>query len=75
MQPWIAGVLAGSHIELPTVPGARHDGALQLTSAQRPTLMRTDTVQGEDLLSDVKQGHNPVVHHALLSRTRGALTQ
>jgi hypothetical protein len=51
-------MLAGSHIELPTVPGARHDATGQLSFAQRPALMRADTIQREELSAYIKQRHD-----------------
>jgi hypothetical protein len=62
-EPWLYNVLiqlmlACSHIELPTVPGARHDATGQLSFAQRPALMRADTIQREELSAYIKQRHD-----------------
>src|SRR5262249_28240782 len=59
-EPWLYNVptqlmLAAGHVELPAMPGARHDASGQLSFAQRSALMRANAVEREELAADVKQ--------------------
>jgi hypothetical protein len=66
-------VLAGGQVELPTMPRAGDDVARQATFGQRPTLVRTDTVQRKVLTAQVKQGDDVPVGQALDAPAGGAV--
>src|SRR6478672_3433920 len=63
-------VLAGAHVELPAVPGAGDDAALELSLAKRAALVRADAVEGVDGAVDIEEGHNPVAGDAFLGGAR-----
>jgi hypothetical protein len=64
-EPWLYNVpiqsmLAASHVELPAMPGASHHATGQVPFAQRPTLMRANAVEREELSVHVEQGDDTV---------------
>src|SRR5262245_50124267 len=59
-KPWLGDVavqlmLAGSHVELPAMPGASHDATGQVSFTKRPTLMRANAVEREELSVYIEQ--------------------
>src|SRR5260370_1285446 len=58
-------MLPRRRVEVPAVPGAGDDAALQFPFAQRPPLMRTDAVKGTDGSAEVEEGNDAVAGDAL----------
>jgi hypothetical protein len=74
MHQGFAGLmLSRTHVELPAVPGAGDDAALQFAFAEGTTLMRTDTIECIDCSRDIEQGHNPFPGDAFLCRSWGKI--
>ena len=51
-------------VELPAVPGAGDDAALELSFAERASLMRADAVEGVDDAINVEKGNDSVARNA-----------
>lgn len=80
LQPWMdegfAGlVLPGRDIELPTVPGASDDAALQLSFSQWTPLMGANAVKRVQRTVNIEQRHDSSLHHALQSRAGRAVAK
>ena len=55
MQARVDAVLTRGHVELPAMPGAGDDAAGQFALGQRATGVRTDAVEREEPVLDMKQ--------------------
>lgn len=55
MQARVDAVLARRYVELPAVPRAGDDAAVQFALGQRATGVRADAVEREEPILDVKQ--------------------
>lgn len=64
-------MLPRTHIELPPVPGAGDDAALQFAFAERPPLMRANAVESMDCPFDIEESHDSVSGYTLFGRSRG----
>lgn len=58
-EPWMDQrlarlMLAGYDVELPTVPGAGDDAAVEPALSEGPTLVWADAIEGEELAIDVE---------------------
>jgi hypothetical protein len=70
MHERLAGLmLPCAHIELPPMPGAGDDAALQLAFAERPPLMRANAVQGMNRTFDIEESDDPVSGYTLFCRS------
>ena len=70
LKPWLYHgaaklMLTSAHIELPAVPRAGDDAALQIAFAERSALMRTDAVEREVFPVDVVQRDDPIPRDGL----------
>lgn len=53
-------MLSCGHIELKSMPWARHNAAVERSFAQRPALMRTNSIEGVERSLNIKQRDNAV---------------
>lgn len=66
-------MLSVTNIELPAVPRAGDDTAVERAFPKRATLVRADSVQRQELASYVEQGHDPIACDILARLAGGAI--